>query len=490
MTHLQRRLTVIYLYLVPVLLSFGFFVSCKPHENNDLLLTFSSSMIDSSFTTPPPTLTFDTVFTSVGSVTKFFMVHNPSNSDVTTTIYLAGGKTSFYSINVDGDTGTYFKNVVIPKKDSLFIFVKVNVDPKNQNNPFLVSDSVVFVTGKNIQDVKLLAYGQDARYILADKETGYKIVAGANETVTWKKERPYVVYGWAAIDSLGTLIIEPGTKVYFHKNSGLWAYRYSNLQVEGTKEEPVLFRGDRLEKWFDDDYAQWDRIWINEGAEVSINHAMITNAFIGLQIEALPTNAGMINIEPNIVKINNTLIKNTRSYGVLSRFLNVEMTNCVIANNGSCSMLLEIGNYTMKHLTISNDFKQSERKDATCFVSNKIVSVQQGYEQLPAMATKATFTNCIITGRNETEIKQNMSPGADLKVLFENCLVKSKENSDSFIDCLRNVDPKFEDNGKLNFRLKPESPAIGKGKPNIDVLLDILGNARKNPPDIGAYESQ
>jgi hypothetical protein len=466
-----------YFYFLPIIIGFGMMFSCKPNENNDVLLRFSQPMV-----------TFDTVFSGVGSVTKYFTVHNPSNSEITTNIFLAG-KGSFYSINVDGESGTsvnnYFKNVTIPKKDSIFVFIKVHIDPKNQNNPFLITDSIVFLTGTRIQDVKLLAYGQDAKYIVADKEAGYKIVAGEHETVRWTKDRPYVVYGWAAIDSLGTLIIEPGTKIYFHHNSGLWAYRYSNLEVEGTKDEPVLFRGDRLESWFDKDYAQWSGIWINEGAEVEINNAIITNARTGVQINPYITNE-VINVTPNsLVKIENTIIKNTEKCGVWSMFLNLEMTNCVLANNGASSLQLEGGKYTMKHLTIENHFMQAERKVPACYVSN----VVSAYEDFP-YEIKAEFINCIITGRNETEVTVNKKGSASLAASFQNCLVKAKDNSEYFINCLRNEDPKFEDKDKLDFRLKTDSPAIGKGKSIIEVTQDILGNTRKNPPDIGAYETQ
>jgi hypothetical protein len=34
-------------------------------------------------------------------------------------------------------------------------------------------------------------------------------------------------------------------------------------------------------------YEQWDRIWINENTRNIINHAVIKNAFIGIQAEIL-----------------------------------------------------------------------------------------------------------------------------------------------------------------------------------------------------------
>jgi len=479
MTQKARPIQATYLYVLSLIICLCCAVSCKKHnENNDVNLRFSCEN---------NTLTFDTVFTSVGSITKHFTVHNPSKSDVTTTIYLAGGAKSKYSINVNGMPGIHFKDVTIPAKDSIFIFVKVNIDPNNPDNHFLETDSIVFMTGVRTQDVNLMAYGQDANFILADPKSGFKVVAGENETVTWTKEKPYVVYGWAAIDSTGTLNIEAGTKIYFHSGSGLWAYRYSNLNVNGTLEEPVSFRGDRLEAWFNDDYAQWDRIWINEGAEVSIHYAVISNAFVGVQIEPLPTNDGFLNITDKTIKIENSIIQKTKNCGVISRFLNVNMTNCVIADNGGYGLLLEGGKFTMKHLTVANYYMQAERKNPTCFISNKVLSIKE-YETLDPIETKAEFINCIITGRNETEVEVKKMDGAELTAAFKNCLVKSKNDADFFEACLLNKDPLFTDKDKHDFTLLPDSPVIGKGKPDVGVPFDILGNPRGNAPDIGAYQ--
>jgi len=475
MTYIQHRIPVFYLLFLTILIGFGVMTSCKPKEkNNDVQLKFSTSIV-----------TFDTVFTSIGSVTKRFTVKNTSKDEITTTIFLAG-KNSYFSMNVDGEAGTYFKNVVIPKKDSIFVFVTVKINPKNENNPYLVTDSIVFITGKHVQDVKLLAYGQDARYIVADPKTGFKIIAGEHETVTWNKERPYVVYGWAAIDSLGTLEIEPGTKIYFHKNSGLWASPFSELNVNGTKDEPVLFRGDRLEAWYDNDFAQWNGIWINEGAEVTINNAIITNARTGVQLNPFVTEGGITVTVNSLVKIDNTIIKNTEKSGVWAMFLNLDMTNCVIANNGSCSLQLEGGKYKMKHLTVVNHFMQAERKVPACYVSN----VVSAFNDEP-WDVNAAFINCIITGRNEDEVIVNKKGNKSLEASFQNCLIRAKNDlKDYFKDCLRNEDPKFEAQDKLNFKLMPGSKAIGNGKTLSDVTLDILGIPRKNPPDIGAYEFQ
>ena len=208
-----------YRYILFFTLISSILFSCQKKESDEnSKLAFSTEQVS-----------FDTVFTTVGSVTQNFRVYNPHNYDVKVDIVLAGGRASAVSINVDGLSGTVFTDVESPARDSIFIHVKVNVNPNDQSLPFLITDSVIFRHGKTVQDVDLLAYGQNAHFIVADAGSGslrYKIIAHEHEVAHWTNDLPYVIYGgYAAVDSLGTLIIDPGTKVYFHSGAGLWVYR-------------------------------------------------------------------------------------------------------------------------------------------------------------------------------------------------------------------------------------------------------------------------
>ena len=122
------------------------FPGCNRHGFDDSVkLEFSTD-----------TLMFDTVFTTVTSITRNFTVKNPSKNPVKLDILLAGAANtgqSYYSINVNGKAGTEFHDVEIPGRDSIFVFVKVNINPTNQNTPYLVTDSVVFFNTNRKQSV-------------------------------------------------------------------------------------------------------------------------------------------------------------------------------------------------------------------------------------------------------------------------------------------------------------------------------------------------
>ena len=111
------------------------------------------------------TVSFDTIFTTVSSLTKTLMVYNDESKPIKIDrISLREGAASFFRLNIDGTTDLVAKDVEIGAKDSLYIFVKVELNPNNQSNPLLIEDEILFSFNGKTQSVVLQAYGQDAYY--------------------------------------------------------------------------------------------------------------------------------------------------------------------------------------------------------------------------------------------------------------------------------------------------------------------------------------
>ncbi|PLX13253.1 MAG: hypothetical protein C0598_04095, partial [Marinilabiliales bacterium] len=333
---------IIYLLLLSLV---GIIYSCQKKDvisdDTSLKLEFSNDSI-----------IFDTVFTSLGSATHRLMIYNTSNSKIKISdIQLEGGSSSQFRVNIDGESGSHFSDIEIEGNDSIYVFAKVTIDPLNKSNPYVVEDKLHFLTNSNEQEVKLVAWGQDANYILADTyNTGfppYKIVADSLETIHWTSEKPYIIYGYAVINSYGKLIIDEGTEVYFHEASGLWSYADGLLKVYGTPENKVYFRGDRLEQDYADIPGQWDRIWLMEatpGEDHEIYNSVIENGFIGIQAESF------LRAAENKLILHNVIVQNMSGIGVFSRLYNIESTNTLLANcGGYCLALTSGGNYDFKH---------------------------------------------------------------------------------------------------------------------------------------------
>ena len=112
------------------------------------------------------TVMFDTIFTTIGSTTQHFTVRNPYDENILVSrIKLSGGDMSNFRLNINGEEANELYEVEIPARDSIYIFVEVTIDPNGQNTPMVVQDSIKFTTNANLQDVKLIAYGQDFKLV-------------------------------------------------------------------------------------------------------------------------------------------------------------------------------------------------------------------------------------------------------------------------------------------------------------------------------------
>jgi len=439
------------------------------------------------------TVIFDTVFTSIGSVTKQLMVYNKNSERIRiSSVSLQSGAQSAFRINVDGAAGNTVNDLEIAANDSAYIFVRVTVDPSDENNPFVVEDELRFMTNGNEQRIKLVAWGQNAVYILADQQIEgfppFSIVADSLQTTVWTSNRPYVVYGYALINSYGTLIIEEGTQVHFHDKSGLWAFADGVLKVKGTLENPVVFQGDRLDQPYRNVPGQWDRIWLMEGRagyDHEIDYAIIRNGYIGLQAESFlrPTSNKLI--------INNTIIENHTGLGLFARLFTIEADNLVLANCGNYTAALTMGgSYTFRHATFANNWSFSPRNNPSLFLNNYFTDAE---ENIVTVNFQFYAGNSVIYGSAVEEIQTDFKAGADSAYVFEHCLVKTGRNFTdwpAFVNCLKNDDPLFVDYSNFDYRPDSLSPLIDKGNISIsaEVPHDLNGTDRSQSPDIGAYE--
>jgi hypothetical protein len=447
------------------------------------------------------TVIFDTVFTTIGSATRQFKIYNPSSQEISiSSIMLAGGQQSKYRMNLDGVPGIAYSNVKIPGKDSLFVFVDVTLDPNNQTQPAIITDSIVFNTNGIIQDVDLAAFGWDAYFIyptVFDNPIGPYTFLNCNET--WTSVEPHVIYGWAVVPGGCTLTIEEGTLVYSHAGSGIIVDEGGTLIVNGTTQNPVIFSGDRLDDYYEDQAGAWNTIWLYAGSLNNvINGAVIKNGNIGVRVDSLSANG-----QPNLV-ISNTLIENMAGIGLLSFEATIDAYNCVFGNAGQYSAALTRGgDYDFYHCTFGNYWVNGNRQTPALYLNNWVEADMVYTYDL----NKAYFGNCIVYGNNQTEIGLDENPASNFNFEFDNCLLRINFNDDEPIDIsdvtefhqiIYNENPNFVDPVEQNFELDTLSPAMNTGKASITnqfpsiLSTDVIGNFRPfgSGVDIGAYERQ
>lgn len=439
-------------------------------QKNDIIDDTSAKL---NFSTD--TVTFDTVFTTIGSTTKFFRVYNPHKNRIKISeISLAKGNTSNFRINVNGVPGNA-QNLEIAANDSLFIFVEVNVDP--DRDEMVEKDSIIFLTNGNYQDIKLIAFGQDVNLINGE------II----ETETWNNEKPYLIYNSMLVDTNAVLTIEAGTKLYFHKYSALFVQ--GTLIVNGTKEQPVIFQGDRLEELYYNFSDQWSGIHFVAGSRNNvINYAKIRNANIGVRIDSV------VAFDQATLTISNSIIENMHYAGIWGLQSTILAYNCVISDCGYNAISFPIGGiYEFYHCTISNDQDYVTRTTPTIWLNNYYVF--EGMPQLRPLQ-KALFANCIIYGDLQDEIGYDTTFMEELNFKFDNCIIRvdsiNVDDTNYFKNIIKNKNPLFAKPDSNNYQLDSLSPAINAGALMWAEYFpeDFNQNSRLSDdgPDIGAYE--
>jgi hypothetical protein len=477
------------------------FVVCLTIEScrKDELITDPGAAL--SFSTD--TVYFDTLLATIGSSTRVLKIYNPHDQAIEISeLYLARGDDSYFRLNVDGAQGREFFNIRIESGDSIYVFAAATINPLDQDNPLIIKDSVVCLTNNNRQDVKLIAYGQDVNIYRR------KIF----KTETWTSAKPYLIEGYAVIDTNEVLTIEPGTRIYLSNNSSLFIW--GRLLAKGTLDAPILFTGSRFDGPYENVAGQWGSIYFYQKSIGNrLEYVIIKNAQQGMLV-GYPDPDSHTEVE-----LRNCMILNTATIGIYTFNGTINAYNSVIADCGYFSLLaLMGGTYNFYHCTFSNiaayyptDYQQYRRQNLpSVYFSNYTdwQDLDDDYRIIDVTYSKdinLNFYNSIITGTKPTELNFDTIPTSLFDYSFTNCILNipddSLKNYDTlrFSSVIRNVDPGFINDslslGDYNFGLDTLSPAKDVGDINIintipGLEYDYNGNLRTADglPDLGAYE--
>jgi hypothetical protein len=437
------------------------------------------------------TLWFDTVFTKVNSATpksvnKQIIVRNTHNKSIRTSITLAGGETSHFRLNVDGESGHSFSDIDIFPNDSIFMFLEVHPDKNNNSpdfNPLIIRDSILFETNGNEQKVNLIGWGQDAHYIFRDS---------IERDTTWANSKlPIVVFGYCYVKPGVKLTIEKGMRIHFAPSS--WLFVEGSVNIKGSVDEQVVMQGDRLQPAWEERQGQWGGIWINYPSFGStIEHTLIKNGTVGVYCDTISGSS----TQPNIT-IKKSMIRNMSFDGVAGRYSYIVMENSVSVNCGRFTFLASFGGkYDVRNSTFYSDSRAGGRNGPTFGFLN--VNRNEFNQILGTYPIEFYFVNNVMHGINsDGEIGRDLDT-SKIKIgsVVDFNLLRSKDafyfgNGSNNIAIADFNAFKFLDADTYNFDLDTLSPAKDKGLLNSPVLAeDFLNRPRSGNPDIGAFESQ
>ncbi len=476
-----------YSILVLVLCSCFLLPSCREEQLSSdptLQLTFSKD-----------TVSFDTVFTSIGTSTIRLMVYNRNANALSISNIWLDNNTAF-KVNIDGENDlTRLQDIQLNGGDSLFVFIKVNINPLNKNNPILIEDNLRFAVNSNTQTVHLEAFGQDINLI----KTPERITVKKNFTFTSSK--PYLIYDTLVVNN--TLTIKPGARIFFHDKAALMAY--GDVNAVGELDTPIILQGDRIDNLFESvpyTYVagMWSGFYIFDLKDTpqktyNIKQMDILSANVGLycyseKSTSLPT-----------LQLFNSRIHNHAVYGLVLLNINALIVNTEISNAAAYCTYLEGGYHSFIHSTIASFFNSTDvriqsapREDVAAVYINNLSK-----ENVP---THTSFHNSIIMGIRSNNllvatpfeqyytdtIANNYIKTDTLHIANSlNNIYWQKTDSDTFV----NTYYKYQEYIYYNFQLAEHSPARGIGDPKIaqKYSTDRLGQKRNlDSPDAGCYQ--
>lgn len=467
----MKRINLVIITTISVLL----FFSCKKE-------TFITSA-DARLSVSADSIKFDTVFTTVGSITQSFKIFNDNDQKLLLSkVKLMGGPASFYKININGLASSEADNIEIAANDSIYVFVTVNINPNAANLPFIISDSILINYNSNDRFVQLQAYGQNAHFL-------------NNQVITtntaWPNDLPYVILGGIQVDTGISLTINQGCKVYLHADAPFIID--GSLTVDGIKGNEVVFAGDRLDDPYKNFPGGWPGIYFRgTSKDNQLSFAIIKNAYQAVVVLDPSSNAN-----PKLI-LHQSIIDNAYDAGLLSINSSIQADNSLITNCGKNINIALGGDYTFTNCTVaaySNNYLL--HKLPVLIASN--FADQNGVTVTADM--NAVFNNCIFWGDNgiiDDEViisKQGTNP---FNVLFDHTLYKAlADPSNTTLNAvIRNVDPVFDSidisHNYYDFRITKNNtaPGIDNGAAT-GFLKDLDNNSRSvGLPDLGSYEKQ
>ena len=440
---------------------------------------------------------FDTVFTTMGSSTKQMMVYNPNkNAILIDRVEMSNGKSFF--INLDGENQLEnLCDITLRGGDSLFLFIRAEIDPLKSNSPVLVEDSITFHVNKKAQHIYLQAYGQDVE-ILQSKD---KFIQ--KNAFIFNNKKPYLIYDTLVI--AGDLTIQQGATLYMH--TGAMIYAYGNVTAHGTKDNPIIIRGDRTDMLFDSvpyrvASGQWDGLYLMHPKDwptpqYSLEYVDILSGAIGLyayseEIEQRPQ-----------LSLSNARIHNHSVYGLVAQNVDATVVNTEISNCASYCVYLAGGKHDFIHNTIAAyyGFPYTTINIHSNMLAEDVAAVYINNLSKNMAPTSASFYNCIITGAR----KNNVVVATPLTEYYEGSFLGNYLRSDSLPEAFaqnnvyasdsdsvvfRNIHYLFREYRYYDFQLDSLSPARGVADSIVALRnpYDRLGYLRKNHPDAGCYE--
>lgn len=473
-------------YIIYLLLAIFVVAACEDDDS----FTVSSS---NKLTFSEDTLHLDTVFSNVPTRTKIFKVYNKSGDGIRCSkVRLERGNQTGFRVNVDGTylgkvNGYMTSDVEIRDNDSIMVFVELTSPENGQLTPQNLQDKLIFMLESGVQqEVVLSADSWDA-------DIKHDLVIKSDTVVT--SDKPIIIYGGIKIDSGAVMRVTPGTTLYFHPGAGIEVY--GQLILEGTALQPIVLRGDRLDKMFD--YLSYDEV-SGQWKGITFRESSYGNVLSNVDLHSASEGIVCDSADVNRVKLTmgSTIVHNCSRNNVSITNAKVKMTNCQITNSGGECLYVAGGDVDVINCTIAQFYPFSADRGNALTYTNFVNDIAYPLKNL-------NIVNSLVTGYSDDVIMfyQGEDINIDHNYIFDHCVLRTPAIEKDTFNLINNIWADVQDTisygkkhfilvdgdkQKYDFHLAPRSKAIAGADASKMPMYDLDGMLRKRN-DIGCYEA-
>lgn len=464
----------IFIFIAAILAATGLFscISDEVSTSSADRLSFSSD-----------TVSFDTVFTDLGTPTARLQVFNRNKKGLNISKIRFRSDNSPFSLNVDGVSGTEFSDVEIRANDSIYIFIECYIPESADRQPQLVEDELVFTTNGVEQRVLVEAWGQNVvrlRDVVVEDE------------LTLDDAVPYVIFNELRVADGAVLKVLPGARLLFHDKASLRVE--GRLEAVGEPGRMIDMRGDRLDNvlpdvGYDILSGQWKGVSFAPGSfDNRMEYVDMRSTTDGLSVDSCGVT------DRTKLTLLNSWLHNSKSTALRSEYAKVDAYGCVFSEAAEAVVRLTGGVHEFVQCTISNYYLFAAITEPLLTLHHIRMPDPQPAEGVPALPFMSlSFENGIIYGLGD-DLNEGDLDGTD--VYLRNVILKSEGTDDEhFVSCLWDTDPMFltvREDYYFNYHVAEDSPAIGAGnpayvRPPFETDMDGVNRLAAGAPTLGAY---